>query len=255
MTFPRLDRHSDLHVHSTFSDGASTIDENLASAAGHGLHTLGMVDHVRRSTDWVPSFVDAVRALDGHSGLRVLCGVEAKILDTSGLMDMPADMPTLDYVLVADHQLPRPDGPMHPRDAEALLAEHELSTDEVIADLVEATVNALGCYDRVIVAHLFSILPKCGLHEDQVPDALVRRIGQAVVRHGAVVEVNEKWSCPSRRVVDLLVGEGVPITMSTDAHHEQRVGRYDYVTSTLAHLTADVTAEQAVDETAAGAPP
>ena len=51
---PILDRGSDLHVHSTFSDGASTVEENVASAAGHGLHTIGLVDHVRRSTDWVP---------------------------------------------------------------------------------------------------------------------------------------------------------------------------------------------------------
>lgn len=239
MKFPVLDQRSDLHVHSTFSDGASTVEENVASAAGHGMHTLGLVDHVRRSTEWVPSFVDAVRALDGTAGLRILCGVEAKILDTDGVIDMPADMPSLDYVLVADHQLPRPEGPMHPRDAAERLGHHELSADVVIADLVEATVNSLACYDRVILAHLFSILPKCGLSEDQVPDALVRRLGQAAARRGAVVEVNEKWTCPSRRVVDLLADTGVALTMSTDAHHETRVGRYDYVTRTLAGHVAD----------------
>lgn len=236
VTFPLLDSQSDLHVHSTFSDGASTIEENLASAAGHGMHTLGMVDHVRRSTDWVPSFVDAVRALDGTAGLQILCGVEAKILDTDGVMDMPDGMPSLDYVLIADHQLPRPDGPMNPAVARELIEQHELSADDVIDGLIEATVNSLGCYDRVIVAHLFSILPKCGLSEADVPEALVRRLGQAARSTGATVEVNEKWSCPSRRVVDLLVAEGVPITMSTDAHHETRVGRYSYVTDTLDHL-------------------
>lgn len=239
---PILDRRSDLHVHSTFSDGASTVEENVASAAGHGLHTLGLVDHVRRDTTWVPSFVEAVRALDGTAGLRILCGVEAKILDTAGAVDMPADLPTLDYVLVADHQVPRPDGPMHPAAAAALIADGELSADQLIADLVEATVNALGAYDRVILAHLFSILPKCGRHEDEVPDALVRRVGQAAREHDVVVEVNEKWSCPSRRVVDLLADCGVRLTMSTDAHHEARVGRYDYVTRTLADLVTAATA-------------
>jgi putative hydrolase len=236
--FPVLDQGSDLHVHSTFSDGASTVEENVASAAGHGLHTLGLVDHVRRSTDWVPSFVDAVRALDGTNGLRILCGVEAKILDTEGTIDMPAGMPTLDYVLVADHQLPRPEGPMHPRDATELLSRGQLTATEVISDLVEATVNSLECYDRVILAHIFSILPKCGLSEDEVPDALVHRLGQAARRHKVIIEVNEKWTCPSRRVVDLLAADGVSLTMSTDAHHETRVGRYDYVARTLAGAIA-----------------
>jgi putative hydrolase len=238
LNVPILDPGSDLHVHSTFSDGASTVEENLVSAAEHGMHTLGMVDHVRRSTDWVPSFVEAVRALDGIRGMRVLCGVEAKILDTAGTIDMPAEMPTLDYVLVADHQLPRPDGPMHPRDAAAAIAAGTLTTAGVIEDLVEATVASLGCYDRVILAHLFSILPKCGIREDDVPDRLIRRLGQAARATGVVIEVNEKWTCPSRRVVELLSDEGVALTMSTDAHHETRVGRYDYVATTVAGLPA-----------------
>lgn len=239
---PLLDAGSDVHVHSTFSDGASTIDENLASAAGHGMHTLGLVDHVRRDTTWVPSFVDAVRALDGRDGVRVLCGVEAKILDTEGVMDMPGDMPALDYVLVADHQLPRPEGPMHPADAVLALADGTLGADEVIADLVEATVSALACYDRVVLAHLFSILPKCGLDEDEVPDHLVVRLGDAVRAAGAVVEVNEKWTCQSTRVSRLLAERGVDITLSTDAHHEQRVGRYDYVAGVAASVVADAAA-------------
>ncbi len=233
--FPLLDPGSDLHVHSTFSDGASTVEENVASAAAHGMHTLGLVDHVRRSTEWVPSFVEAVRALD-TAGLRILCGVEAKILDTEGTIDMPADMPSLDYVLVADHQLPRPEGPMHPAEAATQLSDGRLSRSELIEDLVEATVNSLDCYDRVILAHLFSILPKCGVSEDEVPDALVRRLGQAAKACGVVIEVNEKWTCPSKRVVDLLADTGTDLTLSTDAHHETRVGRYDYVSQTVADL-------------------
>jgi putative hydrolase len=227
--FPLLDQRSDLHVHSTFSDGASTVEENVASAAGHGLHTLGLVDHVRRSTDWVPSFVEAVRALDGTAGLKILCGVEVKILDTAGTLDLPPELPHLDYILIADHQMPRPEGPMGPSTVAAQLASGELRAEQVIDDLVEATVNSMELYDRVILAHMFSILPKCGLSEEQVPDALVRRIAQAVRRRGAIVEVNEKWTCPSERVMRALADQNVPITFSTDAHHETRVGRYQYV--------------------------
>jgi putative hydrolase len=251
---PLLDTGSDVHVHSTFSDGASTVEENVASAAGIGMHTLGLVDHVRRSTEWVPEFVAAVRALDGTAGLRILCGVEAKILDVAGTMDMPATMPTLDYVQIADHQLPRPEGPMHPRDAVAALERGELRRDELIADLVEATVNAFDCYDQAVVAHLFSILPKCGVAEDEVPDELVRRIGQAARRGGVIVEVNEKWTCPSRRVVQLLAATGAAITLSTDAHHETRVGRYDYVRQTVAGLESE-RAAGAAPTGAGGAPP
>ena len=244
---PLFDRGSDLHVHSTFSDGASTVEENLASAKAHGMHTLGMVDHVRKDTTYVPEFAAAVRALDGTAGLRVLLGVEAKILDVAGDVDMPSDMPSLDYVLVADHQVPRPDGPAHPRDVKAALESGSLSAAVVIVDLVEATVNSLACYDRVVFAHLFSILPKCGLGEDDVPEALVRRLGQAVAAAGAVVEINEKWTCPSVRVASILARCGVRITLSTDAHHEARVGRYDgYVDAAATEVEASLSSVSGV---------
>ncbi|HEX5365189.1 MAG TPA: PHP domain-containing protein [Acidimicrobiales bacterium] len=232
--FPLLDAASDLHVHSTWSDGASTVEENLAAARARGLHTLGMVDHVRRATTYVPDFAAAVRDLAGaarRQGVRVLLGVEAKVLDTAGAVDLPASpLPELDYVLVADHQLPRPEGPLPPHRARAALERGELSAAEVVEDLVEATVAALGCWERVVVAHPFSILPKCGLGEEDVPDRLVDRLGDAARAADAVVEVNEKWACPSRRVAERLARRGVGITLSTDAHHRDRVGRYRYVT-------------------------
>jgi putative hydrolase len=234
---PSLDPRADLHVHSTFSDDAvSTVAENLASAAGHGLHTLGMVDHVRRDTPWVAELAAAARELDGVGGVRVLCGVEAKVCDTEGTVDLPAELPSLDYVLVADHQLPRPGGPMSPRAAAEALAAGSLTAGEAIADLVEATVASLACYDQVVLAHIFSILPKCGLHEDQVPDDLVRHLGASARAAGAAIEINEKWACPTPRVARLLARTGVTLTMSTDAHHEQRIGRYRYVTDVAAGL-------------------
>ncbi len=49
-----------------------------------GLRALCLTDHVRRDTTWVPDFVAAVAEHRRGPGLRVLAGVEAKVLDTSG---------------------------------------------------------------------------------------------------------------------------------------------------------------------------
>ncbi len=42
------------------------------------------VDHVRESTDWVPDFVAAVAEARERTDVELLCGIEAKLLDTSG---------------------------------------------------------------------------------------------------------------------------------------------------------------------------
>ena len=98
----RVALDEDFHVHSTFSDGASTLAENVAAARERGLRTLCLVDHVRQDTDWVPEFTAAVAPHRGRPGLRVLAGVEAKILDTCGHLDLPAQLDdAVDLVLVA----------------------------------------------------------------------------------------------------------------------------------------------------------
>ena len=98
------------------------------------------------------------------------------------------------------------------------MAQGELSGATLLEDLVEATVQGLDCYDRVVVAHLFSVLPKVGITEDAVSEHLVRRLADRARAVGAVIEVNEKWTCPSTRVVRILADRGVRLAMSTDAH-------------------------------------
>ena len=71
-----------------------------------------------------------------------------------------------------------------------------------------------------------------------MPERLVRRLGEAARAAGAAIEVNEKWACPTVRVARLLAATGVTLTFSTDAHHQQSVGRYHYVSGVAAGLAA-----------------
>ncbi len=225
----------DFHVHSTFSDGASTLAENVQAARERGLRTLCLVDHVRRDTTWVPEFTAAVAAYRGQPRLRVLAGVEAKILDTSGRLDVPPSLSGIDLVLIADHQFPADTGPVHPTEVRAALEYGSLRPGEALERLCEATVNAaLGCEFRPpLLAHLFSLLPKIGLDEAMVPDPLLADLAKRVAHAGAMVEVNEKWSCPSPRTVAALVAAGVSLVAGSDSHHCRDIGVYHSVRLTV----------------------
>ena len=226
----------DHHVHSTFSDDAvSTPAQNLAAARAVGLREIRMVDHVRKSTTYVPEFLVAVRALGSVTGLTVLTGVEAKILDASGAVDAPPEvLATLgtpagpDRVLLADHQVPGPDGPWSPRATRERI-ERGLDPADVVEMLVTATIRAMHAVGRAQLAHPFSILPKIGLAEDDVPDQLLDALADAALATGTPVEVNEKWRCPGPRIADRLRGAGVLLVASTDAHAASEVGVYAWV--------------------------
>jgi putative hydrolase len=238
MSGVRLDE--DYHVHSTFSDDArSTVAENVSAARERGLRTLCLADHVRRDSAWVPEFAAAVAASRGQAGPRVLAGVEAKILDSAGRLDLPPRLDGIDLVLIADHQFPGDDGPAHPDQVRAALASGELGAAEAIERLCEATANALHATDRGrVLAHLFSLLPKIGLGEAMVPGPLLTRLATRAARAGAMVEVNEKWACPSARTLAALVRAGVPVVAGSDSHHCQDVGVYRSVRLITGRLTA-----------------
>jgi putative hydrolase len=223
----------DHHVHSTFSDDAvSTVAENVGAARRRGLRTLCLADHVRRDSAWVPDFLSAVEALRPAAGLVLLAGVEAKILDRTGQLDLPENATGVDRVLIADHQFPADLGPVHPARMRQALADRLVTPGEVIECLVDAIAGALllvaspPMTGKPQLAHLFSILPKVGLAESDVPGQAVSHLARQARAAGARLEVNEKWACPSARTVRAFAEAGVPLVASTDSHDCRDVGVY-----------------------------
>jgi len=234
MTEPTLSQ--DMHVHSTFSDGKSTIAENVAEAEALGLAELTCVDHVRADTDWVPEYVAAVRAIREETTIQVHCAVEAKILNTEGILDLPEELNGVDAVYAADHQVPSSVGPLHPRAVRSGIDAGDFNPDEVLAWIVVATAAAVRRYENVVIAHLFSVLPKIGLSEEQVPLELIDGIAAAAAKNGARIEVDERWECPSARTIQPFLSRGVPLLLSTDSHRRETIGRYEYCAATVEEL-------------------
>ncbi len=229
----------DMHVHSTFSDGKSTIEQNIEAAEALGLEQLTCVDHVRVDTAYLPEYVAAIERLRPTTSIELLCGIEAKLLDTSGALDLPPEIPGgVDRIYAADHQVPFADGPHHPRDVKEGLTSGELDAAAVIAGIVDATIGAVTRHEDVVIAHLFSILPKIGLDEADVAEAELERLAYGTAAGGGRIEISERWQCPSSRSLTPFAARGVEILVSTDAHMHAKLGRYDYCTRVIAELAA-----------------
>jgi putative hydrolase len=226
----------DMHVHSTFSDGSGTIEENLTAAQSRGLTRVTCVDHVRASTDWAADFVREVRRAAAGTDIAVQCGLEAKLLDVDGSLDLPAECGGADLIYIADHQVPLAGGPVHPGRVRAAIAARELAPEAVVAAILEATKNALEQVDNAVIAHLFSVLPKLGLDEATVPIEAIAALARVAAATGAAVEIDERWRCPSARTLVPFLDAKVPILFSTDSHAPETVGRYRYCLEVLDEL-------------------
>ena len=224
----------DMHVHSTFSDGRGSVAENIAVAASRGLTRFCCVDHVREDTMWVPAFVAEVARCSLGRSMSVYAGIEAKILDDEGTLDAPPEVDWVDFVYAADHQVPWRGGCRKPQDVRRDVQLGKVTRIRVIETLVEATARVLERYDRVVLAHLFSVLPKVTISEDEVPLTLIDALASVAARRKASIEIDERWRCPSPRVVSRFLRAGVPVLLSTDSHRPEDIGRYRYAIGALA---------------------
>jgi putative hydrolase len=227
----------DYHVHSTYSDDArSTVAENLAAAGSAGLTEIRLVEHVRQSTTWVPEFLATVGAAPIYSDLTVLTGVEAKILNARGELDLPPGLVLgpggVNAVLIADHQFPGLDGAWTPDDTRARMAAG-LSVSDTLDLLIGATVAAMESVEWGQLAHCFSILPKIGLAETDLTTEHLSAWASAAASTGTLVEVNEKWGCPGPRALRAALDAGVQLVASTDSHVAADVGIYTRVSGIL----------------------
>jgi putative hydrolase len=238
----------DYHVHSTFSDDArSTVAENLAAASKAGLSEIRLVDHVRQSTTWVADFLTTVSAAPIYTDLKVLTGVEAKILNARGELDLPRGLVVgaggVGAVLIADHQFPGLDGAWTPDETKAKMAAG-LSVSDTLDLLIGATVAAMESIEFGQLAHCFSILPKIGLAESDLTDEHLATWAAAAAKTGTLIEVNEKWGCPGPRSLRVALDAGVRLVASTDSHTATAVGLYTQVADILTATEASTNARQ-----------
>jgi DNA polymerase (family X) len=106
------DIKGDLHVHSKWSDGQSTIEEMARAAQARGYEYMAITDHSQSLTIARGMTVEQIRAQAAEvaevnrklAPFRVLHGVELEI-KTDGTLDYPDDvLAELDIVVAAAHQ-------------------------------------------------------------------------------------------------------------------------------------------------------
>jgi putative hydrolase len=206
----------ELQVHTTWTDGSSTIAEQLESAQQRGLATIAFTEHVRRDTDWFAGFAAAVRK-EAHRfpELTVLVGCEAKALDSRGTLDASEEtLAACDIVLGSVHRFPDGRGGLLDFGALGAKATAEIECQLALGLLRAAPINVLahpaGMYQR---------------RYGRYPDALFRRMLEASLERGIAVEINTSYLVNVQPFLELCDVVNPFVSIGSDAHRAEELGR------------------------------
>lgn len=196
----------DLHVHSTWSDGGSPLEEMMTTARDLGHEYCAITDHSPRlkvahglTAERLREQIEVTRELAARlAPFRVLQGIEVDILEDGGLDQTDALLAELDVVVASVHSRLRSDS--------------ETMTHRMVGAIVNPRTNVLGhCTGRLIEGDR-------GTRPPSVFDAEV--VFEACRTFNVAVEINSR---PERRdppdeLLRLAMDMGCVFSIDTDAH-------------------------------------
>ncbi len=204
----------DLHSHSDWSDGLTSIDLMVDAARSLGHEYLALTDHSPRlrvanglAADRLREQMALVRGFHGD-GFTLLTGIEVDILEDGALDQDPELLDELDVVVASAHSKLRMDrGPM---------------TRRLVAAVSDARVDVLG--------HVTGRLVE-GNRGTRPPSQFdARAVFEACAEHGTAVEINSRpeRQDPPDELITLALEVGCLFAVDSDAHAPGQLSLLDH---------------------------
>jgi putative hydrolase len=206
----------DLHSHSSWSDGGSTIQEMARAARWRGREYQVLTDHSPRltianglSAERLAQQLDVVAEVDAeHDDFRLLSGIEVDILDDGSLDQTPAMLGRLDVVVASVHS--------------KLKMDRAAMTRRMVNAIADPHTNVLGhCTGRLVAGS------RGGRDESRFDPEIVFA---ACERFDVAVEINSRPERrdPPSRLIEMALDFGCLFAINTDAHAPGQLDFLDY---------------------------
>ncbi len=205
----------DYHMHTNYTDGHDRVADMIAAASGCGMAKILLSEHIRHTSTYYPDFVAEVNA-NRNTDLKVYNGVEAKILNLSGDLDCSrATAADCDAVIGSVHSLPIDTAGNRTKWSE-LKAEEALTRefDLAMAIVTRSAAHILG-HPMGMVIRRFGINP--------LPE--LTQLATACRAHGKAFELNARYCVDRDDWIDLVRKSGCPVSIGSDAHEAESVGK------------------------------
>ena len=207
----QLDEDQDYHIHCNYNDHSApdlTIKNVIARAEKIGLKVIALTEHVRRTSEWVPRYLDEIRAetalVSSNNKLRVIPGFEAKILK-DGSIDCLGEY-SREYFIVASF--------------------HTIFGDKKI--WIEALMAAIQNPDVDVIGHL---APEPTFDLD---DYELSVLASQIFSNRKIIELNAKYQRPPPRWLLKFKEHGVRFHLGSDAHALEEIGNFSRISDLIA---------------------
>ena len=202
----RAELRGDLHSHTEWSDGTTSIEVMARAALDVGLEYLTITDHspnlrvanglsVERLTEQL-GVLDEVRGRVGD--IRLLSGIEVDILEDGSLDQTPEMLDRLDVVVASLHS--------------KLRTESRELTERMLRAIADPHMNVLGhCTGRLVEGSR-------GTRPQSTFDA--RAVFEACAEHDVAVEINSRpeRQDPPDDLIQVALDAGCLFSIDSDAH-------------------------------------
>ena len=192
----------DYHIHTNYNDHSSsdlTIGNIIKQAELKQLILIALTEHIRRTSDWVYSYINEISKFKENTKVKVVIGFEAKILQ-DGKIDCREDI-SRNYFIIASF--------------------HTKYYDKIV------WTNALK---KVIENKYVNVIGHLGPEPSfDLNNHEIEEIAKLINKHDKIIELNAKYKLPLENWIKIFVNNGVKFHLGSDAHSLDKIGNYDSI--------------------------
>ena len=177
-----------------------------------GLKVIALTEHVRRTSDWVPRYLDEIKtetATTSSNKLKVISGFEAKILK-DGSIDCCEEY-SKDHFIVASF--------------------HTIFGDKGM--WIEALKSAIQNPDVDVIGHL-APEPTFDLNEEELSE-----LASLLSSNHKIIELNAKYHRPPPKWLLKFKEQDIRFHLGSDAHSLQEIGNFSKISDLIAIVQDD----------------
>lgn len=204
--YKQLLLQGDWHIHSTYTDGKSSLKNIVRIAERRKIKAIAITEHVRKELDYdFSALLDEIETLKNSSKVMIFSGIEAKVLNKKGELDLPKKfVKNVDVVLGAFHSF-------------------NFSSSEFwkrVYEYEEALIHLIKNKLVTIWAHPFSQ----PYEKELISKIDFCKILKVLKKRTLVIEINLKsFSIPQNFLNSLLTNTKVLFSIGSNAHSASEI--------------------------------